>query len=79
MVITLIEYAIYFQAITTHNGHALAPQGGKLNTFLILPQQNFVPDLFDSQIWRFIAWLLVFKVEKSIFFKEKLTFDETQN
>lgn len=34
MVITLIEYAIYFQAITAHNGDELDPHGGNLNTFI---------------------------------------------
>lgn len=33
MVITLIEYAIYLQAITAHNGDELDPHSGKLNTF----------------------------------------------
>lgn len=33
MVITLMEYAIYLQAITAHNGDELDPHSGKLNTF----------------------------------------------
>lgn len=33
MVITLMEYAIYLQAISAHNGAELDPHSGKLNTF----------------------------------------------
>ena len=40
MVITLIEYAIYLQAITAHNGDELDPHGGNLNTFIPLHNTN---------------------------------------
>ena len=52
MVITLIEYAIYLQAITAHNGDELDPHSGKLNTFPPPSQQNCVSFyLIDSQQW----------------------------
>lgn len=44
MVITLIEYAIYLQAITAHNGDELDPLSGKLNTFP--PLHNILVRLF---------------------------------
>ena len=40
MVITLIEYAIYLQAITAHNGDELDPHSGKLNTFPLLQNKT---------------------------------------
>lgn len=36
MVITLIEYAIYLQPITAHNGGELDPRGLELNTWIHL-------------------------------------------